>query len=140
MLSAKCSGRMADVNCFHLVEFNSSPFFLFSFLFFFFLSLVEIENEIFTHSIPNLPYPEAKGGDHKFFPHYSFRSNILVTYICECIMLSVWDILASLFDSNSWQMRTFWRPFKVWCPWVRLRDRWLLCVEIGLYFYWRPWK
>lgn len=49
MLNAECSGQIADMNSFHHVEFNSS-------VFFFFLSLVEMENEIFTHSIQNLQF------------------------------------------------------------------------------------
>ena len=49
MLNAECSGRIADMNYFHLVKFNSSTFFF---------SLVEVENEIFTHSIQNLQFPK----------------------------------------------------------------------------------
>ena len=69
-----------------------------------------------------------------FFPHYIFCSNILVTYIYECIMLLVWCMWVFLFDDYCWQMRAFWRPFKVWCPWVRLRGRWFAVCVNGFIF------
>lgn len=65
MLNTECSGRIADMNYFHLVEFNLSSNF-------FFPSTVEIENESFTHSIHNLQFL-SKGIDHKFFSSLLFR-------------------------------------------------------------------
>lgn len=119
MVNAECSGRIADVNYFRLVEFNSSL------TFFFLLSLVEIENEIFTDSIQNLWFLKQEVLTINFFPITLLVPISWSLTSIECIRLSVWCILVFLFDSYCWHMRTLWRPFKGWCPWVRLRGRWL---------------
>ena len=48
MFNAECSGRIADMTYFHLVD-------LILFILFF-LSVVEMDNEIFIHRIQNLQF------------------------------------------------------------------------------------